>query len=98
MPYLPSAQRSVGLAGHPGPPVQQVRSGFGGHPDPDVDELSRARGLRHAAQVVCQGFDAGVFVRDTSHDHESGWARRATPYLAALGVLANAVGPKESAP
>jgi len=48
--------------------------------------------IRKAARVVCQGFDTGVFVRDVSHDHESGWALRALPYLAALGVLVDATG------
>jgi hypothetical protein len=41
--------------------------------------------------LVLRGFDEGVFVRDTSHDHENGWAIRALPALAALGRLAAAV-------
>ena len=52
--------------------------------------------IRRAAQVVCQGFAAGVFVRDVSHDHESGWAFRALPYLVALGVLADAFECKDT--
>ena len=47
--------------------------------------------ILEATRVVCRGFAAGVFVRDTSRDGESGWAVRALPYLVALGVLANAV-------
>ena len=42
---------------------------------------------RDVAKVV-EGFEKGVFVRDTSRDHESDWAIRVFPYLAALARLA----------
>lgn len=40
-----------------------------------------------AIRLVLEGFDKGVFVRDISHDHESSWAVRQLPYLAALSRL-----------
>ena len=55
--------------------------------------IAQAPALREAlkdALIVLDGFDAGVFVRDVTHDHESGWAVRALPYLAALGRVAAA--------
>jgi hypothetical protein len=42
-------------------------------------------------KMVLEGFDKGIFVRDISHDHQSDWAIRAFPYLAALGRLAEQV-------
>jgi len=56
-----------------------------------LDELTRLREenarLRAAAAKVLEGFDLGVFLRGTSHDADSGWAIRLTPYLSALGQL-----------
>lgn len=47
--------------------------------------------LERDVALVLKGFDEGVFIRDTSHDHEPGWAMKMLPYLAALGRLAQAV-------
>ena len=48
-----------------------------------------------AAQKVCEGFDAGVFVRDIRNDSEPGWAIKAFPHLRALGQLVAAVDKAE---
>ena len=40
-------------------------------------------------QLILRAFDQGIFVRDISHDHESGWAIRQLPFLAALGRLSD---------
>lgn len=50
--------------------------------------------LRKDVAKVLEGFDQGIFVRDTSRDHESGWGVRLLPYLAALGRLVDSVGVK----
>lgn len=53
------------------------------------DELTQ---LKNDARKVIEGFDHGIFCRDVSHDHESGWAVRALPYLVALGRLTDRLG------
>lgn len=54
----------------------------------DSMDLPRAvatiRALAEALNAVLDGFEAGVFVRDVSLDHEPDWALRIAPYLAAL--------------
>ena len=48
--------------------------------------------LAAAAQKVLEGFDCGVFGRDTTGDSSSGWALKLLPYIAALAELREAVG------
>jgi hypothetical protein len=48
------------------------------------------RVLIAAQQGVLEGFDTGVFVRDTSRDHDAGWAMRVVGPLAALARLQDA--------
>jgi hypothetical protein len=52
--------------------------------------------LLQAAKGVCDGFEAGVFIRNTSNDHESGWAIKAYPYLRHLFKLAKATEKAEA--
>lgn len=47
--------------------------------------------LLNACRKVVAAFDAGVFVRDTSRDSDSGWAIRAFPHIAALAEMVNAI-------
>src|SRR4051812_39015391 len=58
------------------------------------DELVGIVTLLADVETVLRGFDEGVFVRDISHDIESGWAVKLLPYLAALGRLAKQCGPQ----
>lgn len=48
--------------------------------------------LDDAIAKVIEGFDRGVFVRDTTYDYESGWATEAVPYIQALAVLGEHTG------
>ena len=50
-------------------------------------ELAAAR---QAGAKVCEGFEKGLLVRDTSCDEDTGWGIRILPYLQALGVLQSA--------
>lgn len=52
--------------------------------------------IREAALKILEGFDRGVFVRNTAKDHESDWAIKAFPYLRALAVLARLLPDDES--
>ncbi len=46
-----------------------------------------------AVRTVLEGFDQGIFIRDTSRDHEPGWGIKLLPYLRAMAVLQKAVEP-----
>jgi hypothetical protein len=61
------------------------------------DELVAIVALLADVETVLRGFDEGVFVRDISHDIESGWAVKLLPYLAALGRLAKQCEPQHYA-
>lgn len=43
--------------------------------------------VRTAVARVLEGFDSGVFVRDTSGDSSPGWHKRIAPYVAAITTL-----------
>lgn len=43
--------------------------------------------LKEAARKVLEGFDRGVFLRNTKQDHESKWAIELYPYVMALKNL-----------
>ena len=43
--------------------------------------------LLNACKVVLDGFDKGVFVRNTALDDASDWAIKLFPYLKALGDI-----------
>lgn len=49
--------------------------------------------LAAAAKTVLRGFDEGVFVRNTAHDQDPGWAIRLMPFIAALAIVKRAVDP-----
>jgi hypothetical protein len=69
----------------------------------DIDALEKERDqlrelnaeLLKSAQGVIAAFDAGVFVRNTSNDHESSWAMTAFPHLRQLAKLVEAVAKAE---
>ena len=72
-------------------------------PDPDVlvpskqltealtEEIHDLRAQKaeilRTVDKVLEGFNSGVFIRNTSGDHESDWAVKAMPYLRAVGQL-----------
>jgi len=41
--------------------------------------------------VVLDGFEKGIFIRDTSHDNELGWTINLLPYIVAMARLFDAV-------
>lgn len=43
--------------------------------------------LSRAIWLVLDGFEKGIFGRNTENDDQADWASRAAPYLAALGML-----------
>jgi hypothetical protein len=53
-------------------------------------KLAEAEKNLGAAFVILDGFDERVFIRDISHDHESGWAVKLLPFTIAIGRLAKA--------
>ena len=50
---------------------------------------------REDVAKVLEGFDKGIFIRDISRDHESGWAVRSLSYLVAVGRLAAAMAEED---
>ena len=52
----------------------------------------QADALREAIDKVLEGFDKGLFVRNTFGDSDPSWAVKLAPYLVALGVLAASRG------
>ena len=43
--------------------------------------------LNEAIAKVVEGFDTGIFIRDTAKDYLSDWAVKLLPYTIALRVL-----------
>lgn len=51
-----------------------------------------------AVRTVLSAFDDGVFVRDTTRDHEPGWVMKYVKPISALAVLARAVEELDAKP
>ena len=54
---------------------------------PNLIDIAAVPDIIANGRMVLKGFDAGVFVRNIDGDHESGWAVKALPYIAALAHL-----------
>lgn len=74
------------MSRHPGMPTDEQQDSaaeaFFGVDDED---------FRSAVRTILRGFDQGVFVRSTDHDHESAWAIKLFPYIRALAVAQRAL-------
>jgi len=65
----------------------------------EVAEL-RAEVERHLqdAEKILDSFDSGLFIRDISRDHESGWAMRYLKPMAAISRLRAAIDAAKGKP
>lgn len=50
--------------------------------------------LLKAVRTILRGFEEGVFVRSIDNDHDSAWAIRLFPFIHALAVAREHVGPE----
>ncbi len=56
----------------------------------------RAEHIEADAAIVLDGFDQGVFVRNTDGDMSSGWAIRLLPFISALARLKKLIDAPDS--